>query len=95
MITNKALNARVKALYNLPATLTGAQIVALSLGAFANHSFTLPSGEHITAISESMIQVRKGDAVRTFTLTGNPHSYRAMLAASFAVIAEFDPTYGI
>ena len=77
--------------YSLPDSLTAAQILALSMGAFADHSFTSPAtGEHITCISEHGMQLRKGDGTpRNVSFKVQP----AALQWPFTVKFYRDPTW--
>lgn len=93
MKTHKAQNAAILARYKLPASLTGEEIARLSLGAFANHSFTLATGEHVTAISAGYLQLRKGDRIRDLRLRETPAEFAAVMALPFNVAPEFDPTW--
>ncbi len=93
---NARRNDAIAQRYNLPSSLTGVQVLALSMGAFANHSFTLAAtGEHISAISESMVQVisANGYTPRTFLRSEDQTGYEGVMASVFCVAPEFDPTW--
>ena len=83
-------NARIAACYKLPATLTAREINKLSMGAFANHSFTDARGLHVTGISDFGFQLRKGEYlienVNTVTNTDE-------LEHLFTVAPQADPTW--
>lgn len=89
MITNKAQNQRIALKYNLPAKMTAGEILAASMGAFANHRFTDERGFHLTSISEFGFQLRRGDRIENIKVATDPQA----MARVFAVAPEFDPSW--
>lgn len=85
----KAQNIAIKTRYKLPTSLTAEKIISLSMGAFANHRFTNAQGYHITGISETGMQVRKGDFIQNIKWSETPD----IKAMTFTVMPEFDPTW--
>jgi hypothetical protein len=88
-MTSSSQNARVAAFYKLPATLNARQINKLSMGAFANHSFTDARGFHITSISDFGFQLRKGDRIENVNTVTNTDQLEHL----FTVEPQSDPTW--